>query len=258
VVTDDDGRQDLIRGVVTDRRMGRHKGQDHPLVPDLLVAELKRLKPRDTIEQRILWYGRRWAAKEYWHRATRKRLKALADSLGPPNGHGRLFITRSQVFARRDPVDLFLAAMAWGYGTNGYGPWRTAQIVNPEGRNREASIRGMVDASRRAWDPDKPEALLRAWESGAGKIRGLGPAFASKVAYFALYAPDKGTGPLIVDRNTTWSVWALGDIWDSRYSSAKYGAYVRWCERWAVKLGRHSHDVERALFSLGPEVRDLA
>lgn len=258
MATDNDGRKDLLRGVVTDRKTGRHKGQDHPLTQDVLAAELKRLKPRDTLEQKIPWYGRRWAAKGYWHPATRKRLKALADSLDPPSDNGRLFITRSQVFAQRDPVDLFLAAMAWGYGTNGYGSWRTAQIVNPEGHNHEAAIGDMVDAYRRAWDPDEPEALLRAWESGAGKIRGLGPAFASKVAYFALYEPDKATGPLIADRNTTWSVWALGDIWDSRYSAAQYGAYVTWCERWALKLGRHSHDVERALFSLGPAIRDLA
>ena len=258
MVTDDGGRQDLLRGVIADRKTVRYRGRDHPATQDVLDAELKRLKPADTLEQEIPWYGRRWAAKGYWHRSTRKRLEALADSLDPPDDNGPLFITRSQVFARRDPVDLFLASMAWGYGTNGYGSWRTAQIVNPEGRNREAAIDDMVAAYRRAWDPNKPEVLLRAWESGTGKIRGLGPAFASKVAYFALYDPEKGTGPLIADRNTTWSVWALGDIWDSRYSSAEYGAYIRWCERWAAQIGCRSHDVERALFSLGPAVRDLA
>jgi len=65
-------------------------------------------------------------------------------------------------------------------------------------------------------------------------------------------------GPPVVDRNTTSSVWALGDIWNSRYASAKHAAYVRWCKRRAAKLGRHSHDVERVLFSRGPAVWDLA
>lgn len=79
---------------------------------------------------------------------------------------------------------------------------------------------------------------LRAWTLGNGKVAGLGPAFASKVAYFAVYERNLRRGSTDCGPNTTWSVWALGGIWDSRYSPGKYSDYVQWCERWAHALHR--------------------
>lgn len=95
-----------------------------------------------------------------------------------------MWITRRAVFERRDdPVDLFLAAMAWGFGPRGYGWWRTANIVNPDGRDGEAAVAAAVAAYRDAWQrKNGAEELARAWTRGRGKITGLGPAFASKVA----------------------------------------------------------------------------
>jgi hypothetical protein len=43
--------------------------------------------------------------------------------------------------AGADPLDLFLATMAWGFGPVGYGWRRTANVINPSG---EADVRRAV------------------------------------------------------------------------------------------------------------------
>lgn len=248
--------EDLLGPVVVDRRNGRTG--EHPDTDAVLHAALEAMEPSETCQQPINWYGRQWAAKSKWHRETRKRLEALADTLDPAGQAEKLVIRRSDVFARRDdPVDLFLAAMAWGFGTTGYGWWRTAEMVNTAGRNAEKKVRDAVAAYHTAWTEGGAETLALAWTYGEGKIAGLGPAFASKVAYFALYDLDSGKGPLIADLNTAWSLWALDGTWDSRYDADKYAHYVEWCEGWGRKRRCRSDDVERALFSIGPTVRRL-
>jgi hypothetical protein len=222
----------------------------------ILKQALTQCRPVNTEEQPIAWSGRRWLASQDWHSTTKARIAALCDQLDLSKSAEELVITRRDVFDRRgDAVDLFIAAMAWGFGMTGYGGWRTAAMVNPEGREQEQQVADAVDAYRAAWSTGGAEAVARAWSNGRGKIRGLGPAFASKLAYFAIYDRTAGVGPLIADLNTTWSVWALGGIWDSRYEPGKYLQYVQWCERWAQALGRRSDDIERVLFNLGPAVR---
>ncbi|WP_131811357.1 hypothetical protein [Mycolicibacterium monacense] len=242
--------------MVADRRDG-FTGE-HPHTKAVLEAALKNLDPAETVQQPIHWYGRRWAAKPAWHPEFKKRIYALADTLDYAGQAEKLVIRRSGVFARRDdPVDLFLAAMAWGFGTTGYGWWRTAQVVNPAGHDAAKKVRDAVAAYRTAWTEGEAEALARAWTRGVSRIPGLGPAFATKVAYFALYDLDAGTGPLIADLNTAWSLWALDGTWDSRYDDREYANYVEWCGAWGRKFGRRSDDVERALFSFGRTVRRL-
>jgi hypothetical protein len=210
----------------------------------------------NTEEQPIIWSGRRWLASQDWHSTTKARIAALCEEIDFSTSAEELVITRRDVFDRRDSaVDLLIAAMAWGFGATGYGCWRTAAIVNPGGRDQEQRVADAVEAYRAAWSTGGAEAVARAWANGKGKIRGLGPAFASKLAYFAIYDRTVGNGPLIADLNTAWSVWALGGIWDSRYEPGKYSQYVQWCERWAHSIGRRSDDIERVLFNLGPAVR---
>ena len=101
-------------------------------------------------------------------------------------------------------------------------------------------------------------AAFRAWSwGGRAKLPGLGTAFASKVAYFAAYDREAGTGPLIADMNTAWSLWALAGVWDSRRTADHYADYVTWAEHQAIDLDCRSDDVERALFDLGPRIRSV-
>lgn len=224
------------------------------MVRHTLAEQIARFNER-TDEHAVLWNGEAWAAAEAWSEGTARRVRALADSLhdGTRDDGWRL-ISRQAVFERRDdPIDLFLAAMAWGFGNRGYGWRRTSAIVEHSG---EATITRCVKELQRAASADGCEGTWRAWSrGGAAKMRGLDTAFASKVAYFACFDRTSGRGPLIADINTAWALWALDGIWDSRKSAALYARYVEWAERWADDLRCRPDDIERALFILGPEIR---
>jgi hypothetical protein len=103
-------------------------------------------------------------------------------------------------------------------------------------------------------------ALLASGERGRGegdaKLAGLNSAFASKIAYFVCCSSN-GAGPLIVDENAAWAAWALADIWDSRKGANNYDRYVRWAHDRAAELRCRPDDVERALFVLGPDARQI-
>lgn len=205
----------------------------------------------------VRWNAEAWRNASAWDQRTRERVDRLARSLEGATGNHRgwVRIARADVFARAeaDPVDLFLAAMAWGFGPRGYGWRRTADIVAAVG---EDAVAGAVNRLRAAAGEDGPRGAWRAWSrGGTAKLRGLDTAFASKVAYFACYDRAIGTGPLIADQNTAWALWALADIWDSRAREMKYGCYVESAERWAGELGCRSDDIERALFTMGPTIR---
>jgi len=214
----------------------------------------------DTDAHNVPWSAQLWCEASVWTPAVLSRLESLRSELPVDTKRGEwLRISRAAVFAHRDdPLMLFLAAMAWGFGTTGYGWHRTSRILSC-GEDRVVDAVSEIAAAARTGGP---EAAYRAFaRGGAGRLVGLGPAFASKVAYFAAF---DGTGPLIVDLNTTWTYWALTGAWDSRYGAAKYGAYVDWAERWAQDLDQRvdgmqirSDAIEMVLFREGPALRQL-
>jgi hypothetical protein len=191
-----------------------------------------------------------------WNAATRRRIAAIDARLGERTRQdGWRLISRSDVFAATDdPLELFLATMAWGYGNRGYGWRRTADIVNG---SYEPTIAHAVKSLRDAAATEGPASTWRAWSPGGeAKLRGLGTAFASKLAYFACFDRAGQSGPLIADRNTAWALWALSGCWDSRSTATNYARYVDWAQQRAKHLRCRPDDVERALFVLGPEIRE--
>ena len=224
--------------------------------PDSALVELLRNElhdpPVDTLAHWVWWSADAWRSADVGGTDTHDRIESLATSLGYPKGAkgGWIKIARRDVFDQRDdPNMLFLASMAWGFGTTGYGWKRTSRII---GTGKVATA---VAELRRAAEA-APSDTWRAWSPGGkAKINGLGTAFASKVAYFAAYDPDAGRGPLIADLNTAWSLWALTGVWDSRSNPTRYAEYVTWAEHTANEMGLKSHDIERALFRLGPSIR---
>jgi hypothetical protein len=129
----------LLKDVV--RKRSRHNAVERDATQAVLEKALARLSPRRTEDQAITWYGQRWAERGRWLPATKRRIEQLASDLPPADHDGGVLITRRDVFDRReDDVDLFLAAMAWGFGPTGYGWWRTAQIINPAGHNGESRV----------------------------------------------------------------------------------------------------------------------
>lgn len=155
-----------------------------------------------------------------------------------------------------DPTHLFVAVMAWGTGTTGYGWWRTANIAYQAGSLATFRIRlsGQIAAARNGVSAGAMgDAVWDAW-SRAFKLSYFGSAFASKLAYFA-GADNTGFGPLIADRRTAWAVWALAeDLGFTRTRKRRYVSYVRSLSQWASNVGLRPDSLERALFELGPSV----
>ena len=180
---------------------------------------------------------------------------ALADAVdrvahGRIQPDGRAVITRDQVGSHvGSPIDLFVAAMAWGFGERGYGWHRTRGMFGEDGAQRVPKLVGSLRSS--ANDPEEIWRVLR----GSLGLRGLGPAFGTKLAYFASYHDKPGTGPLIADRWTAWAFWAFTERWDIRASARSYAEYVHSAQAWAARLGRRPDDVERAFFIAGPHIR---
>jgi hypothetical protein len=232
-------------------------------VPRELVARLLRAVINDfdctTDGHGINWNAEAWQSgfATYGTDSDREQLDTLAAGL--PHVHNRhqgwRLITRRDVFAIGEPLTLFLAAMAWGFGPRGYGWRRTIDILTVAGDDAVVNaVRALQDANKNGG----PEGVWQAFsDNHAAKLHGLGTAFASKVAYFACYDRRRDNGPLIADRNTAWAFWAIEDVWDIRASAARYGRYVTTATAWAGSLGSRSDDVERALFVLGPHVRAI-
>ena len=231
---------------------------DEDLTARVLKDAVTRTTETTTDEHGVGWSADAWLSRSDWDGEARAHVQALAATLPEvPEHDGRLWITRADVFDRSeeaDGLDLYLAAMAWGYGRVGYGAWRTAAVLR---RNGAVGVRRTVDRLRgMALDPSSDS--FRAWSAGGeAKLTGVGTAFASKLAYFAAYDRSSGRGPLIADVNTSWALWALTGIESSRVSARRYEQYVAWAQDQASGLRCRSDDIERALFELGPTVRAM-
>jgi hypothetical protein len=94
-----------------------------------------------------------------------------------------------------DSVDGFVATMVWGYGPGNRGPARIARIVA-----KNEHLDGWIDTvvnTARGTDID-PMVLWRQMIEDEPTIKGLGPAFATKVAALAA-GDDSRPRPLIAD-----------------------------------------------------------
>jgi hypothetical protein len=228
--------------------------------PDLLLSLLRSvIEDFDcaTEDHGGIWNADAWRTGFSSYPTGREQLGILAASLPqwPDTATDWRLITRGDVFASTEPLLLFLAAMAWGFGPSGYGWRRTLDILTAVG---DDAVVNAMRTLQRSHSEGGTEAVWKAFSAnGTAKVNGLGTAFASKIAYFTCYDRQRGAGPLIADRNTAWAFWALGDVWDSRASATLYARYVAAATEWATTLSSRPDDVERALFVLGPYVRTI-
>jgi Putative 8-oxoguanine DNA glycosylase OGG-like protein len=143
----------------------------------------------------------------------------------------------------------FLVVMAWGYGTVGYGPWRTARILQESSRapDRLAKVaqhlthRGALDAY----------GLL----GGGCRLRGLGPAFGTK---YLSFCPQSAAGPqaLILDRLV--ADW-LAEYVDVRldpisWAPRTYRRYLELVSSWADAIGVKCEEIEWCIFAGVPQL----
>jgi hypothetical protein len=140
-----------------------------------------------------------------------------------------------------DAVRVFVAAMVWGYGRVGYGPFRTARVLAENPSAPEI----LLEAAVRARRDGGPQAF--AWLA-RNRLIWLGVAFATKYLY---YCSGRSAGPaLVLDslvqgwlrEHAGWSVrldWHVPD----------YERYVQTVSSWAAVLGIAPAEVEYLMFS---------
>jgi hypothetical protein len=168
--------------------------------------------------------------------------KAYLASL--PNPLDRQAVTEACASAAASPneaVQGFIAAMIWGYGRVGYGPFRTARVLT--GNQRSPAL--LQEAARRVQRSGGPASFE--WLADH-RLHGLGVSFATKYLFFVY--PDAPEPALILDRLVrSWLGRNIG--WSPRldWRTADYRKYISTVVNWATQLGISPDTVEYLMFT---------
>jgi hypothetical protein len=197
----------------------------------------------DVAAQRVPWLSPSWAGVlgEYRRLAT-----ALTQEVEQYGGIRRAFV---HALAEADPVELFLAAMAWGFGPTPYGPARVNKMMaTPSFATKVGRI--VVEAQTAGAAAGWTSLLL------TSKVPGLGMAYGTKLLYFAAYTSAcPGPRPLVFDQFVRAALVSIGAqipgegiVWRNDYLT-----YLTLAEGWAADpaWNESPEAVEYALFSAG-------
>jgi hypothetical protein len=200
---------------------------------------------RVVMSHQVTWNPEIW--KSHFLEPFETQISKFADSCRP-NGNKK-FISRGEVVSLSDSVeDIFIGSMIFGYGPSGLGPTRVGRVIE---NNKKVLIKRLhVQYAEAARGPSE------SWISHTktDRLIYLGPAFATKFAYFAARKQEAtGLIPLIADINTSWAMWWLAGIPRSIESHDNYMKYVNLAHAWGedLKCDFGADEIERAIFELG-------
>lgn len=169
----------------------------------------------------------------------------IAELTPETGGIGREDVRLRCRDATRDPVSArqaFIVTMAWGFGTQGYGRYRTARIL------REPDTARRLHLVAETLHTDGAMAAYRLMANEC-RVKYLGPAFGTKF----LYGCDPGRHrprALILDR-------LVADWWETHLTIGPsawtwdvdaYGRYLDLMEGWASRLACLPDDIETLMF----------
>ena len=179
--------------------------------------------------------------------ATEKYLKVVQHSGFVANIASNEKISRADVFKAVELVrqesspeerlmalgEAFVAAMAWGFRPNSYGPFRTNEMLINSKPNQERA--DALTILLEVFDELKSESgkPIDAYKKLSRKITRLGPAFGTKFLYFA--SSDADRAPILDAVVANW-LWKYGvrdskDKWLSPvpWKSTNYQKYMDFC-----------------------------
>jgi hypothetical protein len=191
-----------------------------------------------------------WRNAGIWPAALANHPNLLAELQAEVTAHGgirRVFVHQR---ALSDPVELFLAAMAWGFGTNVRFPLQRQMLTPP---HASGAIAAIVDATQQGGAIAGWDALLV-----TNRVPGLEMAFGTKLLYFAGYSVDSpGPRPLILDARVRTSLVSLGTAMPAPPQQVTRDDYLQYLEdaaQWAgdPRWNESPEVVEYALFRRRP------
>jgi hypothetical protein len=146
----------------------------------------------------------------------------------------------------------FLAVMAWGFGSVGFGRFRTARILN----SRADATERLQEVARITREDEAIAAYRALGSDGIGRLPFLGPAFGTKFLYFC-QPTDRRPRALILDAFVgSWlareASWRLDTV---QWSAKTYGEYLETLHAWAEELGLAPDDLELCIFQAEAELR---
>ncbi|WP_026548888.1 hypothetical protein [Arthrobacter sp. Br18] len=198
---------------------------------------------------------------ERWRRALSDRgLPAIAGKLA---GAGRTTVTRQEVFnlGDQDPTvenafQLLYYSLAWGLGTRAS---RLHQRLDGLAKHQDTAGELLVSAwtSVRNGAPTTDAYSLLTTKRGAGRIPWFGPAFSTKLLYFAQGSVTKPRHLIldqVVSRNLRQDAWPQAPT--AGWWPETYQRYCTLLTRWAAQASEHStvqrtvraDEIELALF----------
>ncbi|MEU9819052.1 hypothetical protein ACIGG9_16840 [Pseudonocardia alni] len=203
----------------------------------------------------IDWIGRRSPAQLAipWNRETWTRWLDRRDDLVVLRNDDLLdLVSRDSVTGvfrkvgtERSIVDAFVAAMIWGYGPVGYGPYRTHRVLAV---NRDPAAR-LNDVLVHAAAGDVESAFRAARAPG---LKHLGPAFGTKFLYFCSLLADRADAicPVLDSVVASWfrdntDFHPRVDVW--RWDD--YRRYLATLHAWSAELdGLRIDHIEQLIF----------
>lgn len=204
-------------------------------------------------DQKVSWNHGSWGAS--LSTGTGFDLATVTDTLAKIEQHraAESGISRQAVvaIADGDPLRLLVAAMAWGFGPVGYGPYRTRKMLTTPGMGLEETLAEIFEASGRGASDAWPSLFT----NGRPRISHLGVAMGSKYLYFAAGGPGGGAGaPVVYDMRLYNALTSLsGGLATAPnprgyVTTAAYASVVAWIDAKAEEHSLHRDDVEYRLF----------
>lgn len=190
---------------------------------------------------------KRWLPNDLW-----------PDELDLLQGPGKFHrINREDVFRLsadvRTPaqaVRCYVAACVWGTGTGGIGVARRARPL----RSHDDAGQRILKAITTLREDGAVAAYRRLRKGGDTNLRGLGPAFFTKVLYFAGWDAAPGPRPLILDQFVVRAFNEQAEVtWRTNWTWThdQYDWYLNTVAGWASSWGTTADVVERELFDHG-------
>lgn len=208
---------------------------DVPTTVGDLVAQWRAVG--SPLQPPIAWPRDRWVQTFPSHQAL---LEGLPDQLSRPDvtAYGRL-----ASHGAREAETAFLVVMAWGFGSVGYGPWRTRRILEStvESARRLSTVAHTLTA----------DGALSAYAELAlpCRLRWLGPAFGTKFLHFCSASCSEDTA-IVLDRLVTdWLRSNTGlSLNPIPWSVPTYGRYLEHLGHWSAELAVTATELECCIF----------